>query len=1700
MSLNIENTRKHLQDFDFKTLFIEELGWNNAKNKNAFPFQTKEGQFYRKAIAELSGATVYEITNDDGQIPDAKTRDIISKEIQKINFEHILIFIDKKRSQTVWRWIKKQDKKNLPREHYFSAGQTGDLFIGKLAGLMVDISEIENDITITDVAKKIQTALDVERVTKQFFSSYKDQFTEFIKFIDGIDNDADKRWYASVILNRLMFIYFLQKKGFIDNSNQDYLYTKLLSTQKQAGKNEYYNTFLKTLFFDGFAKAEPLRNAATNKMLGKIKYLNGGLFLKHKIEEKYPSIAIPDVAFENLLQSVEPKGLFERFSWSLDDTPGGNDNEINPDVLGYIFEKYINQKAFGAYYTRTEITEYLCEQTVYKLILDAVNEEEVDPLLIEKTGLLKPLNSKLGKENIVLPKAKHYTNISELLLNLDAATCKKLIHGDTAVIPNLSLLDPACGSGAFLVAAMKTLINVYAAILGKIDFLGDKKLLVWKADIKAKHPSINYYIKKQIITNNLYGVDIMEEATEIAKLRLFLALVASAETVDQLEPLPNIDFNIMSGNSLIGLLRVDANQFNKHFTTPIGKQIKGKIVQSATLFNAATAQANMFAGEHAKSYQQLINEKEAAVLSYKNAHELGITDLQDLRNSIRESETKANAILNQLLKEEFTTLGIKYEQVTWDSEKNKEGKPIKRPISQTDITALEPFHWGYEFSEIFRKKDGFDAIITNPPWEIFKPNSKEFFADFSKTVSKKKMNIIDFEKEQEKLLEDEEIRKEWLEYLSRFPYVSSYFRSSIQYKNQISLVNGKKAGSDTNLYKLFTEQCYNLLKKKGYCGIIIPTGIYTDLGTKQLRNLLFNECKVQELVSFANEKFIFENVHHAFKFCFLSFEKGMKTESFSASFRINPRECITAEDLDSFLHIPDNFINIPIEFIYRQSPESISVMEIRKPIDFIIAEKILTFPSLGEEIIDKWNFKLGSEFHMTSDSSLFETKTNKSSLFLYEGKMMNQFIESSEQVRFHISELNGRQSLLGRNEDANKKLGYEFYRIGLRAISSSTNSRTLISTILPKKVFTGNSLLVSANEIVTTDLLYITSFINSFILDYYIRQIVSQNINMFYIYQLPVPRLSTKDKWYKPIVEKAAKLICTTAEYADLWQEVMKTTWSEKIAATNEFERNTLRAELDGIIAHIYGLTEEEFVYILGTFPIVKAAQKELALAAYKTLAPQFVKALPLAEFNWAEVIQKGESQTVEFKSTLRIDLKTNKPEKFIEHSVLKTLAAFLNSDGGTLLIGIEDNKNIIGLEPDFNSFSKVDKLDEFQKHFDNLISKSIGNRFHRYLKVEFPVLDGNIICAISIKEKSEEAVYIINDAGQETFYIRRQASTIDLKPSETIKYIQEHWKQKTVINEQVISEVPVDMFLNKETFNKELSKIIADENSAYYSELKEHWNGYSLMENMPLLNSIIKEHLPKSIEYGLLPLIADLVKKHLYNNKEGKYLYNQPHIHLHNSEDEGYDMPVYNHIRFIGILYATAILNKIDIDTVAPSYKNMQTIFSSMIEGMIDNLTIQPEIKYEKEYPTNYHWLIGEIFSTTGYWLSAFNEKENFVKSYSYTDFIPFNISLCLSQLYNAVKNKKISLKFLVSQCYYSAINDYFSPLTNDAIRDSMEKNIIANIPNEFIKPILVFSLDEAFAIHFNDFRNSDFGFQSSDKKQILKRLRDFLMLNNKL
>ncbi|GCL38177.1 putative transcriptional regulator [Sphaerospermopsis reniformis] len=1142
MKFNRNQVKKYLQLSDFTSLFIEELGWDYADISPIYLSVDEENstlEYTLEAVAQKRGLMVYHCVAENGILPNAKTRKNIDTQVTSYSQEHLIIYTDKNQSKQVWQWVKRESAtKTKAKETTFNVTQSGELLTQKLEALFIDFAEEEN-LTLTDVTQRTQTAFDIEKVTKDFFNKFQERHLQFVTFIKGIENTKDANWYASVILNRLMFIYFLQKKGFLDDGNTNYLQDKLKVSQSQ-GQDLYYQEFLQTLFFDGFGKAEKFRKHETPALIGKIKYINGGLFLPHQIEEKYNvtstslsnRIQISDTAFEEIFK------LFSGYTWHLDDTPSGKDDEINPDVLGYIFEKYINQKEFGAYYTKPEITNYLCERTINKFI-----------------------SGKIGNVQV--------------LENLNNQLCQQLLDD---VLPNLSILDPACGSGAFLVAALQHLIKIYTAIFDFIQVSGNAENQARLTKIKQDHPSLDYYIKKRVITDNLYGVDIMEEAVEIAKLRLFLSLVAAAKTVDDLEPLPNVDFNIMSGNSLIGLIRVDGSRFDN-----VGQSKQGNILQQL----------------NSQNYQAILKEKNASIRKYKE-HAFMIADvegteqedrLEFLRENINRVNRESLVKLNQLLLDEFSNLKIKYEEV------QLKGKPVKRLLNIEDMEGLKPFHWGYHFDQIIAR-GGFDIILGNPPWEIFKPQAKEFFAEYSDIVTKNKMDIKTFEKQQKQLLENPEIATAWLEYQSQYPHVSLYYRSAEQYVNQISVVNGKKQGTDINLYKLFVEQCVNLLSQNGECGLVIPSGIYTDLGTKQLREMLFSQTNITGLFCFENRKAIFEGVDSRFKFVVLTFENGKQTLSFPAKFMRHD-----VGELNSFPG--DDCINMSVDLIKQLSPDSISIMEFKTDLDIHIAEKMSRFPLLGEEIQDKWNLKLTAEFHMTNDSYLFKTEPGKGRLPLYEGKMIHQFNHKFAEPRYWVDEEEGRKAVLGKNGvDKGQILDYQCYRLGFRKIGRNTDVRTLISTIIPPNFCSENfqtAVKYNRNDFLDyLESLYLVGIWNSFVVDFSLRQKVSANVNMFYIYQLPVPRLTEKDEYFQEIVERAAKLICTTAEYDELAKEVGL--GSHKNGITDERERGKIRAELDGIIAHLYGLTESEFSHILSTFPIVAEEVKNAALNAYREM------------------------------------------------------------------------------------------------------------------------------------------------------------------------------------------------------------------------------------------------------------------------------------------------------------------------------------------------------------------------------------------------------------------------------------------------------------------------------------------------------------------
>jgi hypothetical protein len=1286
MPLDFDRIRELFATFDFSALFTEVLGWSQAGAEKKIETEIEGVRYAASPIAHLAGVFVYEVTASNGEIPNAKERLAVHRDIARTRYENLLLFIDKDRTRSEWFWVKREDGKELPRPHPFLRGQPGDLFIGKVAPLLFDISDFEKgDPQVLEVARRLKLGLDVEKVTKKFYSEFQQQHLHFLDLITGIDDDRERRWYASVLLNRLMFIWFLQRKGFLDGGDLDYLERKL-EQSRGRGADRYYAEFLRLLFFEGFAKPSHERSPEAQRLLGDIRYLNGGLFLPHRIEEKNPQIAVSDLAFANLFK------LFRAYSWNLNDTPGGDANEINPDVLGYIFEKYINQKAFGAYYTRTDITTYLCERTIHRLVLDAVSAKSRMP--------------------------REFKDINDLLTHLDGDVARLLLR---EVLPRLTILDPACGSGAFLVAAMKTLITIYTAVLGYARYRDHGDLRREVDGIERQHPNVEYYVKHRIITKNLYGVDIMEEAVEIAKLRLFLTLVASARSVDQLEPLPNIDFNLLAGNSLIGLMRVDETKFGQGSFT------------------------------FAKPYRQLVEEKDRAVRAYRDAATYS-EDLRQQRDAIDRQRADANQQLNVLLLDEFQSLGVKYEEATWDHSKHREGKSKKRTLTRDDIADLHPFHWGYEFDDIVNKRGGFDAIITNPPWEILKPNSKEFFENHSALVTRKKMVFDDFEAERDRLLADKEIRSSWLRYRSHYGYQSAFYRSAREYSDQSGEVSGKRTGTDINLYKLFVERSRRLLRPGGgTCGIVVPSGFYMDLGAAQLRRSLIESTRIESLISLSNERYLFEGVHHSFRICLITFTNGARTDAFSAAFRVNPREAISPEQVAAFLADERELIRYPVELLRMLSPDALSVVELRNEREIVIARQL----SKGRRI-DRDSLPLRSEFHMSNDRHLFRARPDRRSLPLVEGKAIDQFEFDSTALRYWVDEDDGRAALGGENS-------YEHFRLALRRIARNTDTRTVIATILPRRTFAAESVHVTHKKnISASTLLFWAGVLNSFVFDYQIRQRVSANLSMFHLYQLFLPEATRIEAVVEPVSSRVSRLLRPHEAFTELASTATPATVGE------DDNVNEIRAEIDSIVAHAYGLDENDFRYILDTFPVVADETKDLVLETFRNWKPATDDPL-------MRLISGGEHLRLEFKETARWDVKREQVNKELEHVIVRTVAAFMNSDGGTLLIGVSDSGTIPGLVRDYKTLGKSQNADGYENWLTTRLLESMGKDRTRHIKISFQRIDGNEICRVDV-ERSTRPVFVHDPQGQERLYVRAGNSTRELSVSEALDYCHDHF------------------------------------------------------------------------------------------------------------------------------------------------------------------------------------------------------------------------------------------------------------------------------------------------------------------------------------
>ena len=834
MPVSIEELRPYLQAFDFPRLFVDGLGWNHYFTE-PFVVRVNDRDYTLKPFAEKAGFAVYECDSSvDNNIPQYPIRRKIESEVAKRTFEHLIIFTDPGRKAQVWQWVRRETGKPAAcREYPFPAGQT-DL-LQRLQQLAFTLEDEATGIVVSDVTGRVRPAFDVEKVTKRFYDRFSTELTAFGEFINGITAQGDRDWYASLMLNRMMFIYFVQKQGFLDGDT-DYLRNRLSMVRNQSGGGrfqQFYRIFLLRLFHEGLGTREADRAPDLAVLLGKVPFLNGGLFDVHDLELDNPDISIPDEAFEQVFD------FFDDYRWHLDERPGREDNEINPDVLGYIFEKYVNQKQMGAYYTKEDITGYIGRNTVVPFLFDAARKEcpvafgpdggvwrllrddpnryiyaavghgitwnarkaDDNPTLLnapfdlpdEIAAGIADVSNRGGwnapaPDDYALPtetwrevvarrtryeevRAKlasgEVQNVNDLItLNLDIERFAKdviaqsegaeLLRAFWHSMRDVSVLDPTCGSGAFLFAALNVLEPLYTACLegmrGFLDdaerserkrspeHLGDFRRILEQVD---RHPSERYFILKSIVLNNLYGVDIMEEAVEICKLRLFLKLVAQLETYDQIEPLPDIDFNIRPGNTLVGFTSLAAVR-QAMTVMPNGQYRALDEEQQRTL-----ARIEEDADVAGRAFDRF-REQQTAL-----GGEVTQQDKKDLGDRLRSLADE----LDRLLAAEY---GVDLKKAApYDAWRN----------------GHQPFHWFAEFYGIMAR-GGFDVVIGNPP-----------YVEYSK------------------------IRKEYQ-------------------------IRGYQTEPCGNLYALCTERSFNLLGSSRRFGFIVQAPIVSTQRMSQLRELI----------------------------------------------------------------------------------------------------------------------------------------------------------------------------------------------------------------------------------------------------------------------------------------------------------------------------------------------------------------------------------------------------------------------------------------------------------------------------------------------------------------------------------------------------------------------------------------------------------------------------------------------------------------------------------------------------------------------------------------------------------------------------------------------------------------------------------------------------------------------------------------------
>lgn len=915
-----------------------------------------------------------------------------------------------------------------------------------------------------------------------------------------------------------------------------------------------------------------------------------------------------------------------------------------PILNGDMFDSLRTSEINNSFITNIDLLtaiRFICmyredEKTPLRRInYSALDVEELGSVyesLLEFHPAFSESNGKIAFEFLVGTERKstgsYYTPpelVNELIISaLVPLINERLLDAKTgdqkaAALIGLTVCDPACGSGHFLLAAARTI---------------GKELAKARTGDEEPSPEQMRIAIRDVITHCIYGVDKNPLAVDLCKFALWL----EGHTISK--PLTFLDHRIRCGDSLVGVfdLSVLKNGIpDDAFTTVSGndkavaselkKQNKNeRLNQNLTSFNAE---------------MRTLSESRKPLLEISDDTPAQIRQKVTIFRSMQQEGTpwcKDKTVCDLWTAAFFIRLTRENQQ--------KNLIPTTKVI-RSYLSGSEPvdiyqvqyirqyakqnrfFHWYLEFPEVF-ERGGFDCVLGNPPWERIKLQEQEFFATRDINIANarnksERKRLIDLIQITNKQLAEEFINAKGFAESS-----SGYIRNS----NRFAL----SAVGDVNTYSLFTELSHYLLNKRGKSGLIIPTGIATDDTTKQLFGYFVNNRLIVSLLGFTNWNNIFPDVGHRFSFCLFTFTgEEIKTP--------NPQFVFYAHDVTA-LREQERFFTLSNEDLKLINPNTLGCPLFRTIVDAEITKKIYKKMSVcinDENGINEWGIKLVTMIHMANDSHLFKLKREKNTAPLYEGKMIwiynhryshyTDEMLNSGQVNFKEIQTSDERELgdpsyfiqpryyIEEKEINNKINGYwnKKWFIVYRTITLSVNERTAIFDLVPL-VGCGNSVtVVLSNQSKNELLCCLLAQFNSLPFDYILKQKLGAiTFNFFIFKQLPVisPKLfQIKDINF--IVPRVLELVYTSWDIKafadDVWRDadvsiknILKQQHEANIITTgghewkppewseiavdgiplppfkwDEDRRDLLRAELDAWYAMLYGLSRDELRYIL---------------------------------------------------------------------------------------------------------------------------------------------------------------------------------------------------------------------------------------------------------------------------------------------------------------------------------------------------------------------------------------------------------------------------------------------------------------------------------------------------------------------------------------